>query len=216
MSKFRIGEGLELRGQEDTIAALNALGDDVAKKILEQSIKEARKPFVKAARRRAPVETGLLKLSIGSAIRKYKVAGNTISVAVMGPRRNVGGVKAARIRATDGNAKREPANYAHLVELGTRAHTIEPETKQSLAAPGGPYSVVDVRSSAPQPFMRHAWSATVRSMENTLAVELWRRIKASAERARRQSRERKITGAVRGTRRVTGKTRRAVRMVGLL
>ena len=215
-ARDRIGQGLELRGMEATIDALNMLEKKVSERILAASLKKASKPFVKGARTRVPVQTGLLKYAMGTVTRKYKVIGGRIVVEIMGPRRRVTGKTAAKIRGQAGNESREPANYAHLVEFGTAAHTIQPKNKQALSAPGGPFDNVDVHGAGPQPFMRNAWSATKRRMERILGEELGRRIAKAAADAARRSRERRTRAAVKGTRKFAAKTRRGVSFMGTL
>ena len=215
----RIGQGLELRGMEKTIDALNMLEKKVSERILAASLKKASKPFVKGARTRVPVQTGLLKYAMGTVTRKYKVIGGRIVVEIMGPRRRVTGKTAEKIRGQAGNESREPANYAHLVEFGTTAHRIAPDWSspfEALGVPGGPYDNVEIAHGRPQPFMRNAWSATKRRMERILAKELGRRIAKAAEDAARRSRERRTRAAVKGTRKFAAKTRRGVSFMGTL
>jgi len=70
----RVGAALELRGIEKTLDAMNLLEVKVQERVLTGAIKKAAKPFVKAARRRVPSETGLLKFAMGSVTKKYKKA----------------------------------------------------------------------------------------------------------------------------------------------
>ena len=206
----RVGAALELRGIEKTLDAMNLLEVKVQERVLTGAIKKAAKPFVKAARQRVPRETGLLKFAMGSVTKKYKKAHSAVAIEVMGPRRNVAGKKAETIRGQAGNASREPANYAHLVEFGTGGHTIQPKRGAALGTPDGPFAVVDVEGARPQPFMRNAWSATQRRMEMILHVQLSKRVAKAAEDARRQSRERKTRAVVKGTQKLTAKGKRGV------
>jgi HK97 gp10 family phage protein len=178
---------------EATLSALGELDRKVAQTILASSITAASKPYVKAARRRVPVDTGLLKLSLGAVTRKYRAGSGRIAVRVMGPRVNFAGKKAEAIRQ---GINRKPHKYAHLVEFGTEAHTIQPKRAAALDAPIRPLSVVDVMGATPRPFMRQAWDATVRRMEKILAKQLKKQIATAAEDARRRSRQRLTKGIV--------------------
>tara|TARA_R100000306_G_C4279656_1_gene94414 strand:- start:163 stop:552 length:390 start_codon:yes stop_codon:yes gene_type:complete len=109
----------------------------------------------------------------------------------MGPRVKFAGKKAEALRQ---GMNRRPHKYAHLVEFGTEAHTIQPKRAAALDAPIRPLSVVDVTGGRPRPFMRQAWDVTVRRMEHILAQELKKRIAKAAEDARRRSRERQQRG----------------------
>ena len=215
-NKNRIGQGFELNGMEATIAALGMLEEKVGQRVLAAAVKKASKPFVKAARRRAPVQPGLLKFSMGSVTRKYKAAGGRIAVQIMGPRRGVGGKKAATIRGQAGNESREPANYAHLVEFGTAAHNVEHKQAAALGAPGGPFDNVDIYGAGPQPFMRNAWSATVGTMQKILGQELDKGIAKAAADARQKSRERRTAGAVKRVRKMSAKMPRARSFMGAI
>lgn len=107
----------------------------------------------KAAKARAPKDSGLLKLSIGQKVKRYKRSGSV--VGVVGARVDFAGKKVVSIR---GSSKRlenaKPHKYAHLVEFGT------------------------VRSR-PRAFMRPAWyvkkgeafQALSRSLRDTLRKE---------------------------------------------
>jgi len=187
----KVGNSLELRGMEATLSALGDLDRKVAQTILAASITKASKPYVKAARKRVPVDTGLLKLSLGAVTRKYRAGSGRIAVRVMGPRVKFAGKKAEALRQ---GMNRRPHKYAHLVEFGTEAHTIQPKRAAALDAPIRPLSVVDVTGGRPRPFMRQAWDVTVRRMEHILAQELKKRIAKAAEDARRRSRERQQRG----------------------
>jgi HK97 gp10 family phage protein len=175
---------LELDGVEELLKTLSILQDKVAKRVLAKAMGVALRPFRKAARLRAPTQTGLLKISIGNVVRKYKRADSTTVVGVSGPRRNVGGKAAAKIRGAAGNAKREPANYAHLIEFGTVSHTIRPRRgKKAVTVDGKPYSVVDVHGVRARPFMRPAWAAAKQDVQRTLEDEVGNGIVEEAKKA---------------------------------
>lgn len=107
----------------------------------------------KAAKARAPKDTGLLKLAIGQKVKRYKASSSV--VGVVGARTRFRGKKVESIRGRGGRlAQAKPSKYAHLVEFGT------------------------VRSR-PRPFLRPAWyakkgeafSALSRSLRETLRKE---------------------------------------------
>ena len=87
-------------------------------KVVRPAMDFAMTPMNKSAKRRAPVgkgpEAGLLRKSIGKLVRVYPKA----VVGLIGPRTNF-----KREIGTTKKGKRifkNPVNYAHLVELGTK------------------------------------------------------------------------------------------------
>jgi len=59
-----IGGTIQIRGGEKLAAALEALGPAMEKKILRSAMREAAKPILDDAKRRAPVLTGQLRKSL--------------------------------------------------------------------------------------------------------------------------------------------------------
>ena len=76
--------------------------------MLGKSLRAAAKPMIKAARSKVPVESGTLKKSLGTKIKKYK--SDNVTVAIIGPRKGYS--------AEYQGKKRVPYNYAHLVHDG--------------------------------------------------------------------------------------------------
>ena len=97
-----------------------ALPGRVNIKVLGQATSAATTPVLKSAKQKAPVETGLLKKSLGKKLKKYKR--NAVAVCIVGPR---SGFK-------DEGTGRNPANYAHLVELGTTHSAPKPFLRPAL------------------------------------------------------------------------------------
>lgn len=176
---------MEVEGVEALLLTLSLLEKKVATQVLAAAVTKALAPYRSAARRRAPMATGLLKIAIANVVRRYKKGGmNTIVVGVSGPRRNVGGKRASAIRAA-GHENREPANYAHLVEFGTKAHTILPgPTKKAITVNGQPKAVADVHGVKARPFMRPAWDSVKGGMYRKLADEVWKGIEKAAKTGR--------------------------------
>ena len=95
-----------LAGERELIAALKKLPNNVFKRVVVGASRKAMRPVITAARAAAPVDTGLLKKSIGAKVKVYPRKGNIVSM--VGAR---GGFK-------DKDTKQNPAIYAHLVEGG--------------------------------------------------------------------------------------------------
>ena len=104
--------------------ALKGLPQKISREAAFAALVIAAIPIVEAAKAYCPVETGSLRQSLGSVIRKYQRG--MLFIQLVGARRGFG-VKG-----------REPANYAHLVENG---HNISRQTARSQAETpprGGP------------------------------------------------------------------------------
>jgi HK97 gp10 family phage protein len=124
--------------------AFEVLPDRIAQKVLGSSARFAMTPVIKEARRRVPVEHGVLRKSLGSRLRKYR-GGDTVFVAV-GPRNGF----------RDPQTGQNPVNYAHLVEFGTGPHAIR--GKKGVLKIGGLVIRGGVHhpGARPQPFLRPA------------------------------------------------------------
>lgn len=80
------------------------------RRVVRKALNAAGQIVLREARKRVPVETGLLRKSLGKKV--WTSRNKKVLVAIIGPRRGM------KIVDDDGNA-RDPYNYAHLVELGT-------------------------------------------------------------------------------------------------
>lgn len=98
--------GLTLQGDKKMIRNLERLGSTIARRVVRKSVNKAMTPLNKAAKREAPVDTGLLKKSIGKVVRTYRK--NGVVFAAVGPRTGF-------VKIIDG-VKKNPVKYAHLVE----------------------------------------------------------------------------------------------------
>lgn len=155
---------LTLKGGKQLERALIQLGEKTRKQIVRRAVKKAAAPILKTAKARAPVETGLLKISLATKIKHYKRSGTWM--VIIGARFRFKGKKVAAIRAASKGVRGErktPALYAHLVEFGTRVRSQHPGVK-------------------PQPFMRPAWFAHWRQAFNTLRAQLWTEILKESNR----------------------------------
>lgn len=117
----------KITGLEDVLKSLKELPAKLRKKHLRKAVDKGGKVLLDSAKQKAPVETGLLRKSLG---KKVKVYPSGVAVCVIGPRK---GFKREVIQTAKGvalfSAKkhadedgersfRDPRFYAHLVELG--------------------------------------------------------------------------------------------------
>jgi hypothetical protein len=139
---------VRIEGAAELSAVLNAIPAEMRRDILAVAVAKASQPMVRAAKgfAQASVDTGALRRSLGSVVRKYKKGAT--AVAVVGARRGYyrDGVKLAKKADRRGSAM--PAKYAHLVEFG------------HVAANG--------KIVAGQPFMRPAFATSAPGVKAAL------------------------------------------------
>ena len=97
---------LRLEGDKQLIKKLERLGSTIGRRVVRKAAGKSMTPMNKAAKREAPVVTGLLKKSIGKKVKTYRKDG-VVWVAV-GPRTGF-------LEVIDG-VRKDPVKYAHLVE----------------------------------------------------------------------------------------------------
>ena len=109
-----MGEGYQfvVTGARELRRHLRLLATAAANRVARRAVNMALTPVAKAAKRKAPVETGLLKKSIGKKVKVYRRS--EMVWGGVGPRKGFKGT------GPDGKP-RNPLMYAHLVELGTKA-----------------------------------------------------------------------------------------------
>ncbi len=167
-----LGFGISLIGDKDLIRKLDRLGKKGYRKTVAKAMSKAATPVSKLAKRLAPRgPTGLLKKSIGKKSKWYRGT----RVVIIGPRK---GFKVAVGTYKRGPRKGQtkwhnPANIAHLVELGHRIVT------------GGSVERIDGRDKGKakhsgrvvghvpaQPFLRPALLQNKQTIKSIMAREL--------------------------------------------
>lgn len=115
---------ISLQGVEEMTRNLEKIGTRVALRGPNAAVRAGSSVIIKEMRRRAPVDTGSLKKALGQKVKTYRRSKTVVSI-----------VGARSILYQTSKGKRNPANYAHLPELGTK------------------------RGVKAMPFMRPAWDA---------------------------------------------------------
>lgn len=110
----------ELRGVREALQKLSGLRESMQRRILRKGVRAACQIGARIGKSHVPRETGLLRKSLGYKIAKAK-SGAPRALGIIGPRN---GWK------RDG---RNPVKYAHLIELGTKPHSIAPKNKKRLS-----------------------------------------------------------------------------------
>ncbi len=178
------GVGFTVEGFEALDAVFAKLPDKVRDRALRPAVQKGSTLIKREGRKRATDDTGLLRESLG--VKTVVKVSKYVAFGVIGARVGIGlsggtkSRKALRIRANIDNSgeigqrsaqRRDPANYAHLVEFGTKPHRVK--TKKVMSA--GPEDVygVWVRGTRPHPFMRIAFHTKKRAALSLIGKEAW-------------------------------------------
>ncbi|HYE20977.1 MAG TPA: HK97-gp10 family putative phage morphogenesis protein [Tepidisphaeraceae bacterium] len=128
-----LGLSLRTKGAPAILRRLADIDKKVARKALREAINEATKPILKDAKAGVATDTKLLKKALGRKTKTFR--GGLVATGIVGVRKQFKGKKGERQRTdkfrvkvgTDSQGRAvymDPTNYAHLVEFGTRPHTI--------------------------------------------------------------------------------------------
>ena len=152
---------MKIRGKLDGLdAAIQAVADfdaKAARKAARAGVDDATKIVLAAVKGKVPTDTKALKKSLGRKVKTYKRG--AVVYGVVGPRRDAAG-KPAKFRTERVRKGRKqaavvnPANYAHLVEFGTRPHPIGIRASKAKGKRTG----ANHPGAAPKPFMRPGYA----------------------------------------------------------
>jgi len=178
MASASIKASWKVLGVEELIAALQDFKQSVRKRVIYNAVRKCGPVVTKAIKPGVPRETGTLKKSIGH--RVYTHRGGDGAGVVIGPRKGFArqvvlrtkGKLRGKFRAFKRNEKaagrtqkRNPVNYAHLVEFDTQ------RTKGQL-------------------FMTKGWNRAKPQLMATIRASLQTGIRQAAEKAARRGRKR--------------------------
>lgn len=167
------GVNVRLDGDKELMRALASVTGREQEVVVKRATNRSMRPVVKEARRNAPVETGLLRKSIGARTKWYRKGaerGSGVAVTVVGPRK---GFK------VDG---RNPAMYAHLVHGGTQPHEIVPGEARALTVGGVTIMAVQHPGAKPNPFLGDAFDKSVGEVERRFKSMMFQQIEAAIRR----------------------------------
>ncbi|WP_020475256.1 HK97-gp10 family putative phage morphogenesis protein [Zavarzinella formosa] len=126
---FNIGIRFKALGVPEIYRKLYELDRKLARKAMRKAITEVDKLILRDARSKVREQTKTLKKSLGSKVKSYK--GGLVIVGMTGPRKDARGKPAKfrrQVKVKTGRGTRmewrNPVFYAHLVEQGTRPHTL--------------------------------------------------------------------------------------------
>ena len=172
---------IKIDGMRSIVRGLSKIDSRIRNRTIGSAIKKASKPLVMETKARAPVESGLLRASIGTTFKVNKRKG--IGVAKTGPR-NMKGSKRQAKGSTAAKRSRNPVHYAYLIEFGTKPHKVP----YTLVGGGGFRKVVpipfDHPGTPPNPFMRRAFISARARVMGSLSTELKAAIRKAASKSR--------------------------------
>ena len=146
----------KVEGLAEIVATLKDLPEKLQRKVVRKALAKATKPTLAAARQRCPKDAGLLKKSLGRKTVTYVESGSI--VAIIGPR---GGFE--RMVTRRGRSKPEKANplyYAHLVEFGTKPHSLARADTKIGRRIANDMKIRMHPGTKARPFMRPAFDST--------------------------------------------------------
>ena len=148
---------LKLRGAKEMARLLRKLPKRVTAKILKRVLRKASRPVIIAAKARVPKKFRVLEKSIGSSFLRTRK-----------PRKEV-----IKIGPRTGKKALNNGWYGHLVEFGTKSHTIKADPLVfSIDGDLKFVSQVTIPSIAPQPFLGPAFKATPKKALQIMGNEL--------------------------------------------
>lgn len=147
------------------LARLDELPVKIEANLARGGLRAAAKPMLDAAKARVPELSGTLRdsIKISSAIRKSQ--GEILVRIVAGSRVSGGGRKGAK-------GEERGAFYAHMVEFGTKAHTIKGPVKFA----GQVFANIKHPGAEGKPFMRPAFDTTDQASVDAYADYMTRNI----------------------------------------
>jgi HK97 gp10 family phage protein len=162
---------------------------DMKKKGLRAAVTTAGRVVIKAARKNMPVETGLLKKSIGQRTKVYKR--EEVGVSVIGPRSDF--KTKIRDTLTGKKKKRRPSKYLHLLEYGTRPHII-----RDVFVGGDRFAgqqrfvpVIQHPGIRPKRPLTRAWTGTLLEQQRVIQKTLFETMKKTAKKRKKGRRGRR-------------------------
>lgn len=139
LTSGKLIERMQITGIEDLDKKLKKLTAPQFRTVVAKASNRAMKPVEKAAEAGVPKEFGILKKSISRKQKRYRRANTTITV--VGPKQGLKQIVSRKRvfgkRTIEFKEPRDPVYYAHIVEKGTRPHTLGKGTKLFLRAGGG-------------------------------------------------------------------------------
>ena len=164
--------GMTLTGDKELDRAFQQLPDRVQRKVARQAVSAALTPMVKAAKRLAPKDEGLLKKSIGKKVKTYRNNGVTWGAV---------GARSGFKTVIDGKVH-DPRKIIHLVEFGAKAHVIKPKARKALSVDGQARAIVHHPGTEGTRFMIRAHDQTRGAVLNTLSKKLGSGIEREAKK----------------------------------
>ncbi len=158
---------LKIRGAKAMATLLRKLPKRINKKIIRSVLRKAARPIILAAKAKVPKQFRVLEKSMGTNFVKGTPSGKEI----------------IRIGPRHGRKQRNDGWYAHLVEFGTKSHTIKADPLVfSVDGDLRFVNSVTIPSIPAQPFLGPAFAATSSKALEIMGKELGPAIEKEATR----------------------------------
>lgn len=182
MSSFRVAVKFEFEGVSELYRALKDADVKLAKKTMKKAITQGNKLILKDAKAFVPTQTKTLKKALGSKVKVMK--GGGVVVGIVGPRKDAKGKPPKyrrKVKVTTRYGMKEmyrnPVKYAHLVEKGTRPHTLGKGSTLNRKTSRGTVIPLVQRGNkhpgaVPKPFLRPALEKNRAQVRDVIADTL--------------------------------------------
>lgn len=154
----------EITGIKDLMNMLKKFTPAVQRRILRPALNAEGQRVLVQARSNVPVDTKLLKRSLGKRTKTYK---DGRVIVIVGPRRGFREIHKGR--------PKNPSNYAHLVEFGAAPHTLKVHSARLASSKGQKFQQMHPGAPAQKPLTRAyqtALNGAAERMASRMAQEI--------------------------------------------
>lgn len=102
-----------IEGLDGLLRKLRRLDDHMQNRIIKKAVTKGAAPITQTQKANAPVDTGLLRISIGRKVKSYRK--DKAAVAIVGARKSFKATK-RRAKLTGRRATQQPSKYIRFVE----------------------------------------------------------------------------------------------------
>jgi len=119
-----MNQAIDIKGVASIQRALSRLPDELQRSGEAAALRAGAKPVTRAAKAKAPTDSGLLKKSIGQNVKRIR----GVRTARIGPRLGWG----KEVPRNGKTVFSDPAKYSHLIELGTSHSAAQPFIRPAI------------------------------------------------------------------------------------
>lgn len=159
---------MQIQGGPELQRALEKIDNEIAKKIMRKAAQKATTPWIRSARNKVKPISGTAARALG---RRYKFYRNTAThYVIVGMRKGYAVPKTGGDKG--GKPGHDPRHTAHLIERGTKPHTIPAPVGGLKIGPVIIKGAVRHPGTEPHPFMRPAFEENKRGAVTIVTQEI--------------------------------------------